>query len=152
MAWKVNSVSLRPSSPASNLIVGVQVPKSSPRVDFCWPGSTPWAGDKAAPDCAAVGGTEVEALTASLVLALAIALEVADAAPLVTVTKVVEATQSLMAAAELGADAAAVVAEEFEADPELDPVSTLAPPAGAVPAVPEASLVVKLENPALTMT
>jgi hypothetical protein len=32
MAWKVNSVSERPSSPASNFMVGTQRPKSKPAI------------------------------------------------------------------------------------------------------------------------
>lgn len=131
MAWKVNSVSLRPSSPASNFMVGTQRPKSRPAiVDFC-------TEDEYA--------AALEAATAATDVA-EVATAAAEVAGLVTVTKVVAAA----AQAELAEDtdvsaAAAILAEVAEAIEVLE--ATPAEPAETLPVVPSSAFSVKLEKP-----
>lgn len=137
MAWNVNSVSLRPSSPASNFMVGTQRPKSRPlmelvllEVEF---------------EVAGEGGGEGEVVADVVASA-------GDVAALVTVTRVVppqiaglEAVATAAATAVLEASSPAEPAVAFE-DPTAD-----AEPDG-VPLFPAASVVVKFENPCATIT
>ncbi len=76
MAWKVNSVSLRPSRPASNLMVGTHAPKSSPAmVDCC----TPLTTAPALPELAALAELALTAAAGAAEAAAAGAAELAAA-------------------------------------------------------------------------
>lgn len=147
IAWKVFSVSFRPLSPASNFMVGTQVPKSRPEmVEATNPEKVPVTGSLTAP--VPLVADELEAVPAADVVAdetaaWASAEAVADA-DLVIVMKVVDATQATWLALELatttGADEELTAAGALDADPEL------APPAAA-PTVPSRAFCVKLEKP-----
>jgi hypothetical protein len=148
MAWNVNSVSERPSSPASNFMVGTQRPKSRPlMVEATNPGFTPVI---ALEEAGAGVSVEVDVDAASaVVLATSVAATSADelvdeVAPRVTVTKVVwthpvAATWTEDDATDETATEAAT--EEAATSPEELPA------AGAVPTVPSTALVVKFEKP-----
>jgi len=149
MAWNVNSVSERPSSPASNFMVGTQRPKSRPLiVEATKPGFTPVI---ALEEAGAGVSVEVDVDAASVVVdATSVAatadLEelVEDVAPRVTVTKVVW-THPVAATATEG-----VATEETATDAATEEAATSPeelPAAGAAPTVPSTALVVKFENP-----
>lgn len=152
IAWNVNSVVFRPLRPASNLIVGVQVPKSKPRDEVTKPAKLPVIAFVTAPILFPTAGLAVED---------AIAVSRTDDAVIdvsrVTVTNVVLAMQ----AASLLAIATAEVTTGSGALIELDEITTALPPdpdpdpdpeAGAAPTVPSTALVVRFANPFAAMT
>lgn len=91
IAWNVNSVSARPSSPASNFMVGVQRPKLSPEM---LDGTVPFAkATGGVPDAAdtATAATEVAA-TATVAKVVGAALQSMVEAATGTLTAAMEVT------------------------------------------------------------
>lgn len=151
-AWKVNSVSERPSSPASNFMVGVQRPKSRPAmVDGMSPGAAPAAPSRPAgtdPDVDAAAEADVAATATADEDATAAADEEATAAAEVSattaVTVTVDATHGATCVAMVvgGSVAATETAEEAATAAAVEAATEAAPEAA-----PAAPLEVKLVNP-----
>jgi len=134
-------------------MVGVQIPKSRPEMeDATNPGLMPMAGEVDEPAAAGVAETDAEAEAETEELET----DVAFAAALVTVKRVVAPPQLTAAGVELDAIKATPEDTTLEDATTADETETgeaaADPPAGAVPAVPPRFFVLKLENPALTMT
>ena len=148
MAWKVNSVVARPSSPASNFIVGVQTPKSRPEmVEASKPGLTPVTALEEAAAAPVPVALPVAVDEEALVTATAALVEVEEAGR-VTVTKVVEPPVQVTLAAELTVAAISTVLEEATIETDEDKATeATADPEAMDPVVPSAALVVKLEKP-----
>lgn len=145
MAWKVDSVSARPSRPASNFMVGVQSPKSRPSVDAVVPFELLPDEDVAVLLAAAAIEMLLDALTAVFEHGAAEA-----AAAAVIVAKVVGQEVVTKVAATATATAAAAEAVVREAVSTADEAAIAALP--GVPLLPLRSSVVKFENPWATMT
>ena len=137
MAWKVNSVALRPGCPASNLIVGTHSPKSAPAMLLVLEAPLALAEPEEA------GGAAAAAPVPEAEDAAATAVPIDAAAP-----HSPAATEELFEAVAVPVDAAPADAPVPEA--EAAPAApALAPGA---PTFPSASLVVKLEKPFAAMT
>ncbi|TGO29046.1 hypothetical protein BPAE_0019g00160 [Botrytis paeoniae] len=136
MAWNVNSASLRPSRPASNLMVGTQRPKSRPVMEEAW------------------ALEEVELVKAVAEEAAGVAAATAaEVAAIVTVTRVVppQAT-ALEEAAATAATATLEIPATLAVEFEVDTLPLAAEDPDGVPLFPAASVVVKFEKPCATIT